>query len=173
MASRIKAPTLKTRLEFETVIDGLARATVAHRKATARRDARLQAVREEHESDIAAIQESIDALALTAEKYADENRDELMPGKVKSAETSLATYGFRFGNPTLKVLSKSWTWERVVKELEGRLLAHFIRTTKEPDKEAMRLRLTPEQLAGVGCRVTQSETFYIEPKNQASDSRAV
>lgn len=172
MPTRIKAPTLKSRSEFEAIVNTLSSATVDLRKLEAKRDAKLQVVREEHEPAIGALKDEIDAMALTLEKYASENRDDLMPGKVKSGETALATYGFRFGNPTLKLLSKSWSWEKVVKELKARLLTGYIRTTEEPDKEALRQRLNPEQLAGVGCRVTQSETFYVEPKDQASDSRA-
>ncbi len=172
MSTRIKAPNLKSRLEFDTIIDRLASATVDLRKLEARRDAKLQEVREQHDPAIVALKEEIDAMALTVEKYADLHREDLMPGKVKSAETALAYYGFRFGNPTLKVLSKSWTWEKVVQELKKRMLTQYIRTTEEPDKEGLRLHLTPEQLAGVGCRVTQSETFYVEPKDKGSNSKA-
>ncbi len=172
MPTRIKAPTLKNRTEFESIINSLASATVDLRKLEARRDAKLQTVREEHDPAITVLKEEIDAMALTLEKYADANREELMPGKVKSAETALATYGFRLGNPTLKLLSKSWTWDKVVKELKARMLTSFVRVTEEADKDALKSKLTAEQLAGVGCRVTQSETFYVEPKDQASDSKA-
>ena len=172
MATRIKAPTLKNRTEFESVINSLASATVDLRKLEARRDEKLQVVREEHDPAIAALKEEIDAMALTVEKYADANRDELMPGKVKSSETALAHYGFRLGNPTLKLLSKSWSWEKVVAELKRRLLSGYVRVTEEADKEALKSKLTPEQLAGVGLRITQSETFFVEPKDQGSDSKA-
>jgi phage host-nuclease inhibitor protein Gam len=168
MATRIKAPTLKSRAEFDAVVDRLAAATVDLRKQEAARDQVLQDVRAEYEPAIVRLTAEIDAMALTLEKYADANRDELLPGKAKSGETALATFGFRFGNPTLKLLSKSWNWDKVVAELKKRALVHFVRTAEEPDKEALRQKLTPEQLAGVGCRVTQSETFYVEPKERAS-----
>ncbi|HZZ20291.1 MAG TPA: host-nuclease inhibitor Gam family protein [Opitutaceae bacterium] len=168
MATRIKATVLKSRAEFDQVVDRLASATVDLRKLEAKRDERIQEVREKHEPDIAVLKVEIDAMALNLEKFAAANRDELMPGRIKSGETSLARFGFRFGNPTLKLLNKSWSWEKVVAELKARLLTGYVRTTEEADKEGLRIHLTPEQLAGVGCRVTQSETFYVEPKDQPS-----
>jgi phage host-nuclease inhibitor protein Gam len=166
---RIKAPSLKTRLDFEHAVDELARTTVELRKAQARRDTRLQDIRDEYEPACRALSEQIDGLSLAAEKYAEEHRDELMPGKVKSAETPLALYGFRLGQPTLKTLSKAWTWDRVLEELAARDLTRYIRTTRAPDKDAMKQHLTPEQLAGVGCRIDQTETFFVEAKDQSAE----
>lgn len=169
MPSRIKAPTLKSRSEFEAIVNTLASATVDLRKLEARRDEKLQAVREDHDPAIGVLKEEIDAMALTLEKYASANRDELMPGKIKSNETALATYGFRFGNPTLKLLNRQWTWDKVVEALKNKIgLPQFIRVTEEPDKEGLRSNLSDEELAGVGCRITQSETFFVEPKDQPS-----
>lgn len=173
MASRIKAPSLKSRAEFESIVDTLSEATVSLRKLEARRDAKLQGVREEHEPAIGTLKDEIDAMALTLEKYASEHRDELMPGKIKSAETALATYGFRFGNPTLKLMNHSWNWDKVVAALKEKLgMPQFVKVTEEPDKEGMKLRLCDEELAYVGCRVTQSETFYVEPKDLPSAAKA-
>jgi len=104
------------------------------------------------------------AFALAAEKYAEDHRYELFVGKVKSAETALAVFGFRLGQPTLKTLSKAWTWERVLEALIERGLKRFVRTKQEPDKEALKQHMSAEELAGVGCR--------IEPKDRATEDAA-
>jgi phage host-nuclease inhibitor protein Gam len=170
---RIKAPSLSTRTEFDATVDEIARLTVELRKQEARRDARIQAIRTEYEPACGALIDQIKGLTLAAEKFADENRKDLFVGKAKSSETSLALFGFRIGNPTLKLLSKAWTWERVVETLESLQLTAFIRRPDpEPDKDALKQKLDEVALAKVGCRVDQSETFYIEPKEQPTEGRA-
>lgn len=169
---RVKAPTLRTRIEFDATVDELARATVSLRDAEARRDEQIQRVRDEFEPACTAFTEQVQSLALAAEKYAEGHRDELFVGKVKSAETSLAVFGFRLGQPTLKTLSRAWTWERVLEALVERGLTRFIRTKQEPDKEALKQHMAAEELAGVGCRIDQAETFFIEPKDRAKEDAA-
>lgn len=171
--TRIKAPSLSSRTEFDHAVDEIARLTVELRKQEARRDARLQTIRDEYEPACVALGQQIKGLTLAAEKFADERRDELFSGKTKSAETNLALFGFRKGNPTLKLLSKAWTWERVVETLEALKLTRFIRRKDpEPDKDALKQELDDAALAKVGCRVEQSETFFIEPKEQPTEGRA-
>ncbi|QYM80255.1 host-nuclease inhibitor Gam family protein [Horticoccus luteus] len=166
--SRLKAPSLSSRIEFDRCVDDLARTTVALRKLEARRDEKIQAVRAEWEPGVREAGARVEALTLLVEKYAEEHRDELLPGKAKSAETALAFFGFRLGQPTLKLLNRSWTWEKVVEVLDARHLLTFIRMRREPDKDALKQQLDAEQLAAVGCRVDQAETFFVEPKEQSS-----
>ena len=170
--NRIKASSLRSRAEFDHAIDTLARLTVQLRRAEAVRDEKIQLVRTHFDPACAEQLAQIDGLALAVEKYAEEHREELLPGKAKSAETALAVFGFRLGQPTLKTLNKAWTWDRVLEELGARGLARFIRTNREPDKEALKQHLPPEELAAVGCRVDQAETFFVEPKEQPAEGRA-
>lgn len=164
--SRLKAPSLSSRIEFDRCIDDLARTTVALRRLEARRDEKIQAVRAEWEPSVREATARVESLTLLVEKYAEEHRSELLPGKIKSGETALAIFGFRLGQPTLKLLGRSWNWEKVMDALSARGLTTFIRTKREPDKEGMKQHLTAEQLATVGCHVDQAETFFVEPKEQ-------
>lgn len=169
---RIKAKTIATRSEFERVVDDISRSSVQLRKLEAARDRKLQEVRSEWDGAIAREQERIESLTLMAENFAETNRGELLPSKAKSGETPLAYYGFRLGNTTLKLLSRAWSWEKVLEELGAKNLTQFIRVKREPDKEGLKQHLDAEQLAAVGCRVDQAETFFIEPKERASDAVA-
>lgn len=170
--SRLKAPSLSSRIAFEQAVDDLARTTVALRKLEARRDEKIQAVRAECEPSVQEANARVQSLTLLVEKYAEEHRDELLPGKAKSSETSLAVFGFRLGQPTLKTLNRAWTWERVLEELGARKLTRFIRQKQEPDKEAMKAHLNAEELAAVGCKIAQEESFFVEPKEQPSTQEA-
>lgn len=170
-STRIKAPVITTRTAFQTSVDELARIEVELRAAEAARDEELQAVRDEHAETIDSLAARRDRLILATEKYAADHRDELFPGKIKSAETSLAVFGFRLGQPTLKLLNRKWTWQAVMDALQHHSLSHLIRTKCEPDKDGIK-QLPPEQIAALGCRIDQAEAFYVEPKEQPSATAA-
>jgi phage host-nuclease inhibitor protein Gam len=171
-STRIKAPAIATRADFDAAIDALARNEVSLRIAEARRDAKIQQARELFEPEIVSLTEMRDALALAAEKFAEEHRDELFPGKLKSAETPLAHFGFRLGQPTLKLLNRKWTWDGVLDALQAHGLSRFIRVRREPDKDGLKQHCPPEQLAAIGCRIDQAETFYVEPKEKPTTEAA-
>lgn len=169
-SSRLKAPSLTTRLEFERCVDDLTRTTVAIRNLEARRDEEIQRVRVEWQRSIAEAEARVKTLTLIAEKFATEHRDELFPGKEKSAQTTLATYGFRLGNQQLKTLSRV-TWEKVLAELDRRRFRRWIRVKKEVAKDAMlaaakRSTRTLAVLLELGVKVVQEETFFVEPKDK-------
>lgn len=171
--SRLKAPSLSSRIEFERCVDDLARTTVALRKLEARRDDKLQQVRAEWEPSVREASARTESLTLLVEKYAEEHREELLPGKLKSAETSLAVFGFRLGNPTLKLLNRRCSWEGVVAALKLLGLAQFVRTVEEADKDGIKgANLPKDQLDQLGVKIDQVETFYVEPKEQPTAQEA-
>jgi len=168
-SSRLKAPSLSSRLQFNGCVDDLARTLVALRKLEARRDEKIQSVRAEWEPGVCEASARVAALTLLVEKYAEENRAELLPGAAKSGETSLAIFGFRLGNPTLKLLKKGCTWDGVVLAAKALKLFGLVRTVDEPDKEAIKSAgLAKEQMDQLGVKIDQTETFFVEAKEQPS-----
>jgi phage host-nuclease inhibitor protein Gam len=169
ISNRLKAPSISTRAQFDGCVDDLARTLVVLRKLEARRDEKLQAIRAEWEPSVREAGARVEALTLLVEKYAEEHREELLPGKVKSGETSLAVFGFRLGNPTLKLLNKQCSWEGVVLACKALKLFDFIRKFEEPDKDKIKTaNLEPETLKALGVKIAQSEAFYVEPKDLPS-----
>jgi phage host-nuclease inhibitor protein Gam len=163
--SRLKAPSLQTRAEFDDVVNQIAALEVESRKLAAKRDAKIQSVQEEFEPAETALQEKLSGLLVQAEKYALVHRAVLFPKETKSDETPLARFGFRYGLPTLALLDRRWTWEQVVRILKLSKFKQFIRTVEEVDKEALKkANLPSDDLAAIGVKITQSETFFIEPK---------
>ncbi|MDD3276975.1 MAG: host-nuclease inhibitor Gam family protein [Kiritimatiellales bacterium] len=161
---RVKSLGFETRSEFDSALDDVAAMSVSLRKMEADRDEELQAVQEAYNDDILDVKEKIKGLLAQAEKYALSHRAELLPVGKKSGETSLALFGFRTGNPTLALLNKKWTWEEVINALKSMSLSEFIVTKQAADKDALKAKLTDSELAAVGCRVAQSESFWVEPK---------
>ncbi len=161
---RVKSLGFETRGEFEAALDDVAAMSVSLRKMEADRDEELQAVQEAYNDDILDVKKKIKGLVAQAEKYALSHRAELLPVGKKGGETSLALFGFRTGNPTLALLNKKWTWDEVVNALRSAKLLDYIVTKSTPDKDALKAKLTDSELAAVGCRIDQEESFWVEPK---------
>lgn len=169
--ARLKATTFATRAEFEAAVNKIAELEVQFRKLTAKRDARIQEVQDYFAPDEARLQEELKGLLATTEKYADEHRDELFSKEKKSAETPLAVFGYRYGNPTVSLLNRRWTWDQIVKVLKLSRFKNLLREVHEVDKDAVKsAKLSEDDLAAVGMKITQSETFYIEPKLDGADA---
>jgi len=164
---------IATRAEFETVLDNIANAQLERDALVLERDNELLQIREEFDPKINAMNDRMNALLLRAERFAAIHRDELF-GKLKSSATALTTYGFRLGNPILKLLNRKWSWEQVLEALKAKSLVQFVIAKETPDKDAMKTQLDDAQLAEVGCRIDQAEAFFVEPKRDAiADRRLV
>ncbi|MFA5688599.1 MAG: host-nuclease inhibitor Gam family protein [Kiritimatiellales bacterium] len=162
--ARVKSSGFETREEFEQALNDVAAMSVEQRRLEAERDAKLQEIQEAFNDDINDVKTKIKGLLAQAEKYALSHRAEIFQSGKKSGETSLALFGFRSSTPALALLNRKWTWDEVVNALISAGRPEFIVTKSTPDKDAMKARLNDTELAAVGCRVKQDESFWIEPK---------
>lgn len=177
--SRIKAPTLGSHGEFLALVNELAQLEIEQRTLAAQRDARLAAIEAEFDAQLAPITEKIKGRVALAAAYAREHRTELLAKDAKSARTTLATYGWRTGNRTVALLGH-YTTETVIARLKQTGLGRFIRTREEIARDAILAmsrngktvtlhaaapgrRPRHIALARAGLRITQAETFYVEP----------
>lgn len=162
---RLKAPSLKTRLEFESAVDQIAELEVQLRKLTSLRDAEIQKIQDKYAASENATEENIKALLSLATAYAEENRGDLFAPKKKSAETALATFGFKFKKAALKLLNRKCTWDGVVFAAKALGLDHLVRTEETPDKEAIKsAKLDELTLLQLGVKLRGGEVFYVQPK---------
>lgn len=161
--ARIKASEI-TDEQFRSYADEAARLIVDNRALAAARDAEIQAIQDKYNPEIEAADKMIDAKIALCEAYAKSHRKELFADGSKTTETNLAILTFRIGNPTLRPLSTKNTWEDIIASLKaGAESARFVKAKEECDKRAL-LKQPAEWLAGHMLRITQSETFGIEPK---------
>jgi len=130
---RVKSASL-TRNEFDQVINRIAELELQIRANTSVRDEAIQKIQNEFTPLETELQNQLKGYVAQAEKYAEEHREELFPNKAKSAQTSLAVFGFRLGNPTLALLNRKWTWEQVGKVLKTLGLTDLIQEKVEPRK---------------------------------------
>lgn len=168
---RVKSTGFESRSEFEAALDDVASMSVELRKLEAERDQKIQEIQESFNDDILDVKKKIKGIVAQAEKFALSHRAELFIDGKKSGETSLSIFGFRVGNPTLALLNKKWSWEEVINALKTMSLTEFIVTKQIPDKDALKIKLTDTELAFVGCRIDQTESFWIEPKLETLNSK--
>ncbi|MCZ6673912.1 MAG: host-nuclease inhibitor Gam family protein [Verrucomicrobia bacterium] len=96
-------------------------------------------------------------------KFAKANRKILL-GDVQSAETTKGIFGFRLSNPRLATVAKA-TWDKVIANAKRNSLVQFIRKVEEVDKDRVKAEASPEELEALGCKVTQSESFFVKAKD--------
>ena len=149
-----------------TLADEVAREIVANRALVAERDQHIQDIQDKYNPQIDANDKAIDAKIALVAMFAKSNRAEFFADK-KSCETPLAVLSFRYGNPTLKPLSSKDSWDEIAAALEASKEGKpFVKVKKDIDKRGL-LKKTDEWLAGFKLRITQSETFAIDPKTDA------
>ena len=143
--------------------DEVAREIVDNRSRVDARDQEIQKIQDIYNPEIEAADKSIDAKIAMLAVWAKERRKDLF-GDKKSYETPLAILSFRYGNPTLKLLSSKDSWDDVIAQLkadkEGK---EFVKVKEEADKRGL-MKKAAEWLAKFRLRVTQSETFAVDPK---------
>ena len=153
--------------EMELAFADYARADARIQKINATMDIEMTRIREKYQDELGKLAETKEASFDILQAYAMENRDELF-SKRKSLETTHGTLGFRTGTPALKTL-KGFTWESV-KNLLKEFLPDYVRTKEEADKEKLLADREKEEVAAlfpkVGVKVTQDETFFVEPKKE-------
>lgn len=154
---------IRDRAEAETHVNTVA-ALVNERRATAAEmDEKILNLKKEYELELANLNVQIKVGTDNLEAWALANPEEF--GKAKSIEFLAGRIGFRTGTPKLTLLSRAWNWEKVTSAVEH-LLPNFIRNKPEVDKEAIiaQREELAEFLPGVGLKVTQGESFFVEPK---------
>ena len=165
MSARLKSTvTIDSRAQFEVTVDEICKHQLDREQLITLRDRLLAEIMEEHNPEIDKISQQISAKLVLCEKFATTHRETLF-GKLKSAASALGLFGFRTGNPKLVLLNRKWKWDDVLQALRTTERTELIRTKQEPDKDALK-KLGDADLASLGLRIDQDETFFIEPKRE-------
>jgi phage host-nuclease inhibitor protein Gam len=160
----LNPPSIATRADAEVYMNDIALAENTRRELIARRDAEVLAVNERFAFILADWDKLIKERTEQLQNWAQDHPEEFPKGR-KSIDMAAGVLGFRTGTPKLKLLGRSWTWDKVLAAVQHTLPA-FVRSKPEVDKEAI-LNQRDElayALPMVGLRVDQDESFYIEPK---------
>lgn len=173
MSKRIKSPVAQplTRVEVESLVNDIANAMNNRRRIVAEADKAKLEIDESIAGSLILIDEAVKIKTAKCQAWAEANDAEF--GKLKSIKFPSGIIGFRTGTPKLKLLNRSWTWEKVLEAVQL-WLPNFIRSKPEVDKEAIIAQANDlaEFLPKCGVKVAQDEGFYIEPNLSVFETRA-
>lgn len=168
--TRIKttASPIRTRDEMEALVGDIARLKAKEQQYTAEMNQRVTEVRRDYEAGLSGVQDELSGKMALARDWAEAHPEEF--GKARSIAMTHGDVGWRIGNPTLKTLS-GWTWDRVLEKLRGGgAWLKYLRVKQEVNKEALLADREVIALSEAGCRVVQDETFFIEPRIEATET---
>lgn len=196
--TRVKPQTYATREEFLAAVDRAADLDVMIRYINARRDKAVLRVTEKFAEKAAPHVAELKAIMALAEKYAEENREELLPKKAKrkSLDTKVATFGFAEGKRSVKLLH-GIKEEGAVESLHTARLDRFVRTKEEVARDAILIECKDDEtllrpvidlktgkpvldehqqpkmeavkLSMVGLKISQGESFYVKARVEMAE----
>jgi len=172
-STRIKAPTLQSRDDFDRTVTRVLRLQSEIDVLNAREKRALQRVKEAFAEKRKPLEAEVKTESALAKLWAMENRGALLPTNAKCADAGSARVGFREGNPFTDTLSR-WTVEKVTDAMRAKGLTAYLIISYAVAKAKVLAdgkggTLTNAQgekvpLREVGLVIDQDETFYIEPK---------
>jgi phage host-nuclease inhibitor protein Gam len=173
---KVTLPNISSREEAEAEIGEIIFLTTEQLKLTAEMDAELAEVRKQYESILGTLARQSNEKKKALCAWALANLDQFPKGR-KSLEFTQGTIGFRTGTPKLALLSRAWTWEKVLTFLTSKLrFGEFVRVKKEVDKDAILGAVSAKEfdeadLKFCGMKVVQDESFFVEPKLTEEETR--
>ncbi len=160
-----------SRIEVEDRLGAIRMLKLAEQKILNDKQEAIARIEAQCAEPLGEIAESVKRATLDLQAWAEANPAEF--SKRKSIEFTHGTIGFRTGTPKLELLSRKFTWKRVLENVQT-LLPNFIRDKPEIDKEALLAQRDEESvkwaIAGCGMKVVQDESFFVEPKIETSQA---
>lgn len=167
---RIKTPsiTIESRAVFEQKLDVIAQQAVSIQTLEAERDKAKEDILKHYNDLIAAIEKEQQSEMKLCAAYAKPHWDEIAEKGKRSAETPLAIFGFRTGQP--QAAKKGKRKEEDIAEDLHKAGHDDVLTVKRVLNKPAILKLlqapkVPEWLSKL-FRVKQDETFFVIPKAQ-------
>lgn len=166
---RKKTPvnTPPTRKEANEVFNKYAKASADLSVLQANLEKEIAAIREEYEPRISQLTEEADKHYERLQLFAEKNEE--LFDKNRSIKMTHGQIGFRLGTPALKT-EKGFTWAAVAKLVEDKI-PDYLKVTKSVDRKKIisdREKLG-DLLEKVGCKVVQTETFFVKLKDEEVD----
>lgn len=176
MKSRIKtaAESALTREDVEVLLSEIRLLKISEQRIHADRNRLVAELDENCRPHLDKLGKELKTLTGAVQQWALNNPAEF--GKRKSIEFTHGTIGFRTGTPKLALLSRAWTWAKCLEAVQS-LLPAFIRNKPEIDKDAIlgqrEEELIQYAIKACGMKVTQEESFFVEPKLEQPEAREV
>ena len=163
-SNRIKLTkaVVASRAEAETLLGEIAAGTANLNSMKAALDGEVTVIRQKYEGTIDALATQLEHKSGLLQQWAEASPEEFAARK--SIDFLHGRIGFRTGTPKLKTIS-GWTFDRVLSVISK----VWVRKSEELNKEGLLAahasgKLADAELRTNGLRVTQEESFFVEPK---------
>jgi len=169
MANIRKTTSIQSDDEFAREVDTIAGIEVGLATLLAKQDKTLQRVRERYAKAVNKMKNEQARRMGNVLCYATINRETLLGKGRKSAETALATWGWRTAPPALSLV-KGRNWADVTAALRALGAPYsdmFLPYVPAPDKKRIKDEIASDLLAGLGLRNESKEGFYISAKDSS------
>lgn len=176
---KLKKNGISSREEYEQKVNRTAMLEVECSEITARYKLLQQRLKARADKRVKERQKEQKELLAACAEYAAEHQNEVLKKGMRYGETTQARYGFQLGNHELVTLSKV-TWKEVIERItqKGKAWAKRFLTYKEPEVNKVALKdahlhaegkdhVSAEELAELGCKIVQEDSFYIKPKAES------
>ena len=160
-----KTPALKSYAEVNDILHNIAALQLTVDKKENDLNARIHKLTLEYEPDIKILKEKILVLEKQVEEYCICHKNDF--DMARSKEFTIGRYGFRTGKLSLQLISKKFTWDRVlekVKDIFGDKYVNIVTTLNKTKllKDVEKDILSDEALKACGCKVNKGEKFFYE-----------
>lgn len=157
--------TIKNVSELETAIIEMAKEKSFIAKKEALMNSKINKLKELFESETKESNANYSDLYSSAEAFCIKNK--LMFQKQRTIELTAGKVGFRINPPKVVMLNRKYNLKTVLELVKKIFTGLYIRSKEELDKESIltdysQKKLTDDTLAGIGLRVEQDETFFID-----------
>lgn len=170
----IKLHQVISREDAEACMSTIALLETTRRRILSDRDAAVLAINERIQKPLTELEETLKTKTTALHQWADANPD-AFPKDRKSLALHDGTIGFRTGNPSVVLATRSTNWDNVLSILQLLRWRRFIRVKCEVDKEAIlarysklkesaKARFVAKVLTRLGLKIKKDETFFVEPK---------
>jgi phage host-nuclease inhibitor protein Gam len=142
-------------------------------KMEAQMNARINTIKEKFDDETRALRAEADLLRSDIEAFCIKNKFEFE--KVRSKECSIGTVGFRTNPPKVMMLNRKYNIKTVLELLKRVFPGTYVRTKEDMNRDTIladysQKKITDEQLAGVGLKIDQEESFFIDVKWEKLES---
>jgi|GEM_PF-2516401 len=128
---------------------------------TAARDGAVAKLVADHAPGIEASAADVKKMVAKLQAYAEANKTALLADGARSVQLASGAFGWRYGNPTVK-LDADTDEAAAIETLKRARLGAFVRTVEELNKQA--ILDAPDKIADLrGLSVEQAESFFVRP----------
>ena len=151
--------------DIELGLNEIAKSEAQIAKMEAAMNGKINSIKEKFNDDSRELRAESDLLRSEVEVYCIKNKFEF--DKQRTKEFTIGAIGFRTNPPKVQLLNRKYNLKTALELIKRVFTGSYVRVKEEIDKETIladysQKKINDESLAGVGLKIDQDETFFID-----------